>query len=288
MAIKKSELYNSLWASCDELRGGMDASQYKDYVLFMLFIKYISDKYADSDDFAPPVTIPPGAGFKDKEHVSETLDDLEYGVDSKEIRSILLLFNLASLLEDPRSNIRFQFDSFKNGDWDIEHVRSVASSRPVRHNERLKWLELCLGYLETQDSEAELCTEMEAFIQLSQTEANEVDFDALYERVLACFKESDDEDVDDGIANLTLLDSSTNRSYKNAVFAVKRQRLLELDQSGIFVPLCTRNVFLKCYSPRVDNVMFWGDEDRQAYRSVMIDTLVGFFIGAGNQVMNYE
>ena len=65
MAIKKSELYSSLWASCDELRGGMDASQYKDYVLFMLFIKYISDKYTNSDDFAPPVVIPPGASFAD-------------------------------------------------------------------------------------------------------------------------------------------------------------------------------------------------------------------------------
>src|SRR5215813_7560773 len=65
MALKKSDLYSSLWVSCDELRGGMDASQYKDYVLFMLFIKYISDKYADSDDFAPPVVIPKGASFKD-------------------------------------------------------------------------------------------------------------------------------------------------------------------------------------------------------------------------------
>jgi type I restriction enzyme M protein len=65
MAIKKSDLYSSLWASCDALRGGMDASQYKDYVLFMLFIKYVSDKYADSDDFAPAVVIPQGASFKD-------------------------------------------------------------------------------------------------------------------------------------------------------------------------------------------------------------------------------
>src|SRR3954462_5692501 len=65
MAIKKSDLYSSLWASCDELRGGMDASQYKDYVLFMLFIKYVSDKYGDSDDFAPPVVIPKGASFRD-------------------------------------------------------------------------------------------------------------------------------------------------------------------------------------------------------------------------------
>ena len=65
MAIKKSDLYSSLWQSCDELRGGMDASQYKDYVLFMLFIKYVTDKYGDSTDFAPPVTIPKGASFKD-------------------------------------------------------------------------------------------------------------------------------------------------------------------------------------------------------------------------------
>jgi len=63
MPIKKSELYSSLWASCDELRGGMDASQYKDYVLVLLFIKYISDKYAGVP--YAPITIPAGASFKD-------------------------------------------------------------------------------------------------------------------------------------------------------------------------------------------------------------------------------
>ena len=63
MAIKKSELYSSLWSSCDELRGGMDASQYKDYVLVLLFIKYVSDKYA-GQPYAP-ITIPKGASFKD-------------------------------------------------------------------------------------------------------------------------------------------------------------------------------------------------------------------------------
>jgi type I restriction enzyme M protein len=63
MALKKSELYSSLWQSCDELRGGMDASQYKDYVLVLLFVKYISDKFA-GQPFAP-IIIPPGAGFAD-------------------------------------------------------------------------------------------------------------------------------------------------------------------------------------------------------------------------------
>jgi type I restriction enzyme M protein len=63
MALKKSELYSSLWSSCDELRGGMDASQYKDYVLVLLFIKYVSDKYAGVTYAA--ITVPPGASFKD-------------------------------------------------------------------------------------------------------------------------------------------------------------------------------------------------------------------------------
>lgn len=63
MAIKKSELYSSLWKSCDLLRGGMDASQYKDYVLVLLFIKYISDKYTGVP--YAPITIPKGSSFKD-------------------------------------------------------------------------------------------------------------------------------------------------------------------------------------------------------------------------------
>jgi type I restriction enzyme M protein len=63
MAVKKSELYSLLWQSCDALRGGMDASQYKDYVLVLLFIKYVSDKFAGQP--SQPITIPEGATFAD-------------------------------------------------------------------------------------------------------------------------------------------------------------------------------------------------------------------------------
>ncbi|MDO8351370.1 MAG: type I restriction-modification system subunit M [Gallionella sp.] len=63
MAIKKSELYSSLWRGCDELRGGMDASQYKDYVLVLLFVKYVSDKYAGQPDAL--IEVPEGGSFKD-------------------------------------------------------------------------------------------------------------------------------------------------------------------------------------------------------------------------------
>lgn len=62
MAIKKSQIYSTLWSSCDALRGSMDASQYKDYVLIILFVKYLSDKEDDEDSL---FTIPEGCRFSD-------------------------------------------------------------------------------------------------------------------------------------------------------------------------------------------------------------------------------
>ena len=72
MPLKKSELYSSLWAGCDELRGGMDASQYKDYVLVLLFVRYVSDKFAGKP--YAPITIPPGASFADLVALKGTKD----------------------------------------------------------------------------------------------------------------------------------------------------------------------------------------------------------------------
>ncbi|MBU2592401.1 type I restriction-modification system subunit M [Patescibacteria group bacterium] len=63
MALKKSQLYSSIWQACDELRGGMDASQYKDYVLILLFVRYVSDKYSSKSDSL--VDVPKGGSFAD-------------------------------------------------------------------------------------------------------------------------------------------------------------------------------------------------------------------------------
>ena len=72
MAIKKSELYASLWKACDELRGGIEPAAYKDYVLVLLFIKYVSDKYAGKA-FAE-ITVPEGASFADLVNLKGTSD----------------------------------------------------------------------------------------------------------------------------------------------------------------------------------------------------------------------
>lgn len=210
--------------------------------------------------------------------IADFIESLDYESKNSTITAALLLFNLATLLQNRQSNLRFQFDSFKIGNWDIEHIRSVTDDQPERYHERKNWLGACLGCLK-QNNETDLCSKIESFIELSQAEATNEKFDFIYKEILRFFGEDVEGDVVHGIANLTLLDEHTNRSYKNAPFAVKRQRLLDIDQHGIFVPLCTRNVFLKCYSPQVDNVMFWSESDQQGYQDAMIKVLVNFFCG---------
>ena len=214
-----------------------------------------------------------------EEWIADQLDGLDYNPDSPQIRSILLLFNLATLVLNKKSNMRFQFESFKTDMWDIEHVRSLAPDRPGTRKGQIEWLERCCGYLESANEAPEIRTNIQEFINLPTKEASDSAFDAVYEKVLRHFQEIGGDEADNGISNLVLLDFATNRSYKNAVFAVKRHRILSLDRDGVFVPLCTRNVFLKCYNPRVDHVMFWTQEDRDGYRQAMIDTLHAFFTG---------
>ena len=128
MAIKKSDLYSSLWASCDELRGGMDASQYKDYVLFMLFIKYISDKYGNSDAFAPPVIIPKGASFTDMIALKGTRQ-----TDTPRYARMVPLAEIADPKNDYNLNLPRYIDSTEPEDLqDIEgHLRGGIPERDL-------------------------------------------------------------------------------------------------------------------------------------------------------------
>ena len=214
------------------------------------------------------------------EQIKDKLESLKYGKNSGDIKSLLLLFNVATLLDNPESNIRFQFDCFKTKYWDIEHVRSVAQYQPQKHSDRVAWLNQILHYFNFQNSNDELQADINSFVVLKQNETTEEQFETLYMKILTTFKEEDEQESDHSIAdiaNLTLLDQHTNRSYKNAVFAVKRQRILSLDRGGIFVPLCTRNVFLKCYSPHVNNLIYWTKNDQIGYQTAIEDTLARFF-----------
>lgn len=225
--------------------------------------------------------------------ISESVKEWNYG--AVRIKSALLLFNIATLLRSTASNLRFQFDSYKKENWDIEHVRSVKSGKPDRTDLQKAWLSNILEYFtgshdrsvqENYILNKKVTDEKERFpkeellkaIRLSDDKVfDTAAFDALYEELVTFFNEQVDRDTDNTIGNMALLDASTNRSYQNAVFPIKRKRILALDKSATFVPVCTKNVFLKYYSDKIDQMMLWGEEDRDYYEVAIIDTLTWFF-----------
>lgn len=217
-----------------------------------------------------------------RSNLTAFLDGLEYG--NAKIRAVLLLFNIATLLEHEESNVRFQFDAFRKTQreigWDLEHIRSRAADSI---KDTIQWLSDCLYVLDTlADHDAEAATlvaKTKAYLATDEAKTSEDDFAELRNAILRFFHEADDQEERNDLANLTLLDSSTNRGYKNAPFAVKRQKILLRDKAGVFIPLCTRNVFLKAYSTPPGNLIIWTDEDGEAYRTAITDTLISFFLG---------
>ncbi|MGM9768186.1 MAG: hypothetical protein ACI3Z0_06965 [Candidatus Cryptobacteroides sp.] len=89
-------------------------------------------------------------------------------------------------------------------------------------------------------------------------------FENVFKEVQSFFNEDKVEDKDN-ISNLTLLDEETNRSYGNAFFPIKRKRIIANDELGIFVPIATKNLFLKYYSKRSNNLMHWENSDAKDY-----------------------
>lgn len=154
MALKKSELYSSLWSSCDELRGGMDASQYKDYVLVLLFIKYVSDKYA-GQPFAA-ITVPTGSSFKDMVALKGK-SDIGDKINSKIIAPLAAANKLSDM---PDFNDATKLGSGKEMVDRLGRVRIAAPSRMkldtirVFAISKLSWIKLQQRKLAAQDRES--------------------------------------------------------------------------------------------------------------------------------------
>src|SRR5690554_2548455 len=210
-----------------------------------------------------------------KEFIDELIkDDLE-GVDiaelqytdSNHVRKILLLYNILTMLTSDKDNSYFPFDSFKNENWDIEHIASIKDKIPEQNREQ--WLNDTKPFIEDTEEGDRIKNAIKDW-----NSENEDDFNILYNRVVEYFnqKMGDDDDIND-LSNLTLLDSATNRGYKNAVFPVKRKTIIDRDKQGVFIPLCTKNVFLKYFSDYPPKISFWTQEDRQNYEQDLENVL---------------
>jgi uncharacterized protein with ParB-like and HNH nuclease domain len=191
--------------------------------------------------------------------------------DRRHIKNILLLFNIVSIINNSVANYRFQFGRFKAENWDIEHIHSVKSSMPGRDEHQKDWMTEILLF--TQNDE--LKKRVAKWLETEKSSRTEI-FEKIYDDVLKEYSEKGVmEDIND-ISNLTLLDAGTNRGYKNAVYPIKRNKIIQKDQNGTFIPICTKNVFLKYYNDSVTQMTLWGASDRKSYLNALLNVLGPF------------
>lgn len=183
------------------------------------------------------------------------LEELEYG--NPLVKKVLLLHNIQTMLNNKEETTRFPFVRYKDKKigWDIEHIHAIATKVKVKFEDQNSWL--INNFVKTeQHADLELNLQIENAIN----EINQIaedDFQSIIEYVLG--------DEDNSIRNLCLLDRGTNRSYKNDSFKNKRNKIIENEKNGTFIPVCTRNVFMKYYSKGLKDLEIWNENDRTDY-----------------------
>lgn len=192
------------------------------------------------------------------------LESLSYAKDGVKIQKVLLLFNLQTLIES-KTNNRFSFEQYKKTKWNIEHIHARATDEEIRsiktYEKRKEFLEaLSKQFEEIEDSKT--LSEIQAFI--AEIKSNNVNEDRFLEFCCNITERYGDFD-ENGLGNLTLLDEETNKSYHNALYPVKRKKIIERDKGDVFIPVATKNVFLKMYSSKLSNMMSWTKDDADDY-----------------------
>jgi hypothetical protein len=194
------------------------------------------------------------------------IEDLQYQ-DKKEVRKTLLLYNIITMLNSPKDNSYFPFHLFKNESWDIEHITSIKDTVPDKNREH--WLNDAKVFIDVSKKEGTKLIKRSERCNVN----NEDEFKELFEDIVSHFNSDLGDDAINDISNLTLLDSQTNRGYKNAVFPLKRKTIINRDKSGVFIPICTKNVFLKYFSEYPPKISFWTEEDRKNYETDLYSVL---------------
>ncbi len=202
------------------------------------------------------------------------LFDCDY--DSKYTKGVLLLYNILTMLQNECDSSYFPFDDFKLNKWNIEHIASRKDASSVPEAARREWLSDVLCYIEKkEESERELACRVQTVLDGGNYKDDV--FNPLFDDVTDYFNRHIKQDAEiDGISNLALLDEKTNKGYKNAVFPLKRKYIIDLDKGGGFVPLCTKNVFLKYFSDYPPKISFWTQDDREKYEEDLKRVLGGY------------
>lgn len=219
--------------------------------------------------------------------ITKSLDLPWHGVSALTYGSIktgrvLLLMNVETVRRNEHSSERYSFNAHARRLWSLEHIHAQHSEGLNTVEQWTAWLKEHSKALDALDM---LTDDRKALLDRIHTALptiNSDSFDLLHREVVALFTagaDSDEADAPeaadreevDSIANLALLARDDNSVLNNSVFEVKRRHMITLDQDGSYIPVCTRNIFLKYYdkSPSAQQIHFWGARDREAYMEAM-------------------
>lgn len=213
----------------------------------------------------------------------DELERLGYDTDKPKCVRALLLFNVEATLSLKESFDRYPFHLHKAQDWSLEHIHAQNAEELTERKQWIAWLdahEVALRKIVASrrsdpaavDGRTALADEIRAALAAPES-ITKMSFGSLAARITAAFEDAENHDVH-RIANLALLQKDANSALNNAVFEIKRQRILAMDRSGAYIPICTRRAFLKYYTDSADQQLHvWSRQDRAAYVAAMLTTL---------------
>lgn len=206
---------------------------------------------------------------------AEAVRDLDYERAPDRCQMVLTLMNVVTVSNLAHSTERYSFAGHSAESWSLEHIHAQNAEALRTVDAWRQWLVLhrqVIADVPTIDEIAR--AELLEAIDLVVAEPTVPAARALEPRIAGVLAQDDAEDDMHSIANLALLASRDNTALTNSMFEVKRRKILELEKKGSFVPICTRQVFLKYFTGAdAQQVHFWSAQDRAAYLDAMIDVL---------------
>lgn len=218
--------------------------------------------------------------------LKDSFDGPEYiggSTDKIRIHKILLLFNVVTVQTSIDCMSRFPFHDYKQTTWNLEHIHSATTAIPSNNKECEEWATAVKKYLDSVDyfrddehkNISKRLGEMIVFDKTSQ------EFKDLFADVSESFSAGrlSSEHLENGIMNMALLDEQTNKAYKNVIFPMKRKYIMDKMGRDNFVPICTKNVFLKYYTGEVTQFYVWDENDRNCYFDKMCSSIYEYLTG---------
>ncbi len=219
--------------------------------------------------------------IRKKVNDNNDLDFSELDYNDKRTRQLLLLFNIETYINQGNvshiSHNRFPFDLYKIEKWDVEHIVSQTENKLQNEEDKKVWLNYIHEIIFDDEVFGQECRVKAAEIlsEISNNKNIDKEFEELHEKMTSQLQPN--MKTTDNIQNLALLDAGTNRAYKNALFPTKRKFIIERDKQGKFVPICTKNMFLKYYTANDKNTSQWKNtwtqNDANSYLKSIKETL---------------